>query len=262
MSNQGFNNQNIIIAGGFRGMGFELSKLLLDEGAKIVLIGRDSNNGKKAGRLLNKSNHKGKLKIINGDLSEASTLDVIQGQIDLWFAGKVHHLAIFLGSGKTEFGHDFPLDHWRKQFDINVFSPIGVVQTFYRMMLHKEGNPSITLTAAISGIERVRAPMTYSIAKSAIISYGNHLAEALVEKGIRVNTISPGNVFYKGGRWEELLAERGDEIDSFLKKSVGMQRLGTAKELAWVYFATMSPNNAFMTGQNIVADGLQVKRIL
>ena len=48
---------------------------------------------------------------------------------------------------------------------------------------------------------------------------------------------------------------------AFLEKSVGMKRLGTAKELAWVYFSLMSPFNSFMTGQNIVSDGLQVKRI-
>ena len=262
MADLGFQHQNIVIAGGFRGIGLELAKLLIVEGANIALLGRNYERAASAEEILNSLNPIGSLKVIKGDLANADTLSEVKGKIDSWSEGMVHHLAIFLGSGKTPPGHDFALDHWREVFEINTFAPIGVAQAFYPMMLHKEGNPSITLTAAISGIERVRAPMTYSIAKSALIAYSNHLAEALVQEGIRVNTISPGNVFYKGGRWEELLAERKDEITAFLETSVGMQRLGTAEEIAWVFFSTMSPENAFMTGQNIVADGLQVNRIL
>ena len=262
MADLGFQNQNIVIAGGFRGIGLELAKLLLAEDANIALLGRNPERGAAAEELLRSLDPIGDLKVIRGDLADPVLLADVKGQIDAWLGGKVHHLAVFLGSGKTPPGHDFSLDHWREVFEINTFAPIGVVQAFYPLMLHKEGSPSITLTAAISGIERVRAPMTYSVAKSALIAYTNHLAEALVKEGVRVNTISPGNVFYKGGRWEELLAERGDEIAAFLETSVGMKRLGTAKELAWVYFSLMSPNNSFMTGQNIVADGLQVNRIL
>ena len=41
-----------------------------------------------------------------------------------------------------------------------------------------------------------------------------------------------------------------------------MKRLGTAKELAYLYFSLMSENNSFMSGTNIIADGLQIKKIL
>ncbi len=58
------------------------------------------------------------------------------------------------------------------------------------------------------------------------------------------------------------MEERGNEIKEFLKKSVGMKRLASAEELAWVYFSIMSPKNSFMTGQNIVSDGLQINKIL
>lgn len=261
MADTGLQNNNIVIAGGFRGIGFELAKLLLMEGANVALLGRNQERGASAKELLFSLNPIGSLKVIRGDVADSVTLSEVRGKIDKWSDGKIHHIAIFLGSGNTPPGHDFPLNHWREVFEINTFAPIGVAQAFYPLMLHKESSPSITLTAAISGIERVRAPMTYSVAKSALIAYTNHLAEALVQEGIRVNIISPGNVFYKGGRWEEILEERGDEISAFLEKSVGMKRLGTAKELAWVYFSLMSPFNSFMTGQNIISDGLQVKRV-
>jgi len=258
----GFQDQFVLIAGGFRGMGLELAKLVLADGAHVGVIGRNPERGVAAEDVLNADGPKYRARSFRGDLSIPETLERIRNEVSQWCNGNLHHLAVFLGSGKTPFGYDFPVEHWRNVFETNFFGPLGAVQAFIPMMTHKKGCPSIALTGAIAGMERVRAPMTYSVAKTALIGYANHLAASLVEKGIRVFAISPGNVFYKGGRWEEILAERGKEIEEFLEHSVGMKRLGTAEELAWVYFSTMSPRNAFMTGHNLVVDGLQINRIL
>lgn len=258
----GFQDQYILVAGGFRGIGLELARLLLEDGANVMVIGRDSERKERAQQILGGSEKEShRLRIIQADLSNENLLKDVNEKVKQWCSGKLHHLAVFLGSGKTPMGNDFPLDHWRTVFEVNVFGPIGVAQSFIPIMLHGEGNPSIVLTGAIAGIERVRAPMTYSIAKTALITYSNHLAESLVDKGIRVLSISPGNVFYKGGRWEEIIAERPAEVSKLLEEKVGMKRLGTAEELAWVYLSNMSPRNSFTTGHNIVCDGLQVNRI-
>ncbi len=256
----GFHDQYVVVAGGFRGMGFALAKFLLSDGANVCLIGRSAESREKARSAL--AAFEGKVKFVEGDLSQSKTLNSVSCEVKEWCQGKLHHLVVFLGSGKTPFGYDFPSEHWKEVFDTNTFTPISVVQSFLPIMLHREGHPSITLTGAIAGVERVRAPMTYSIAKTALIAYSSHLASHLVDQGVRVNTISPGNVFFKGGRWEEILAQRASEIKEFLNRSVGMKRLGTAEELAWVYLSVMSPRNSFMTGQNIIADGLQINKIL
>jgi 3-oxoacyl-[acyl-carrier protein] reductase len=239
-----------------------LAQLLLDDGAFVAVVGRDAERGEKARQTLSSPERDSqRLKIIQADLSREDLLRDARTEVEHWCSGKLHHLAVFLGSGKTQPGHDFPLDHWRTVFEVNTFAPIGVAQSFVPLMLHREGNPSIVLTGAIAGIERVRAPMSYSIAKTALVAYSNHLAASLVDEGIRVLAISPGNVFYKGGRWEEIIAERPDDVAKLLEEKVGMKRLGDAKELAWVYLSNMSPRNSFTTGQNIVCDGLQVNRI-
>jgi len=259
----GFLGQNILVAGGFRGIGLELARLLLDDGANVAVVGRDAARGKKANKILSRPGiDSQRLKIIQADLAHEDLLSAVKLEVEQWCSGKLHHLTVFLGSGKTPLGYDFPLDHWRTVFETNTFAPIGIVQSFIPMMSHGEGNPSILLTGAIAGIERVQAPMTYSIAKTALIAYSNHLAESLIDIGIRVISISPGNVFYKGGRWEEIMAERPNEVAKLLEEKVAMKRLGTAEELAWVYLSNMSPRNSFTTGHNIVCDGLQVNRVL
>jgi len=257
----GYENQYIFIAGAFQGVGFELAKMLLFVDAYVGVIGRDRNKGALVEKTFSEIESKHPAKVFYGDLSIPKVVEQTQKQVHKWCKGTLHHLIVFLGSGKTSFGYDFPVSHWQQVFHTNLFSPIGVVQSFIPLLTHGKGNPSITLTGAIAGVERVRAPMTYSVAKTALIAYANHLAEALLNYNIRVFTISPGNVFFKGGRWEEILAERKSEIDKFLETQVGMKRLGSTKELAWIYFTTISPNNSFMTGQNIIVDGLQIRKI-
>ncbi len=259
VTEHGFRDQYILVAGGYRGIGLELARLLLSEGAQVALVGRTADHGEAAAKELAGGE---RLVCFTADLSNAADLKKVQEDVTGWCEGRLHHMAEFLGSGKTPFGLEIPMEQWRSVFEINTFAPIAVIQAFMPLMLHSEGNPSIAITSALAGVERVRAPVTYSVAKTALIAYANHLAQALVEKGVRVHCISPGNVFYKGGRWEEILAERGEEIDSFLRESVGMRRLGTAAEIAWTYFTTMSPRNSFMTGQNLVIDGLQGKKLI
>lgn len=241
-------------------MGLALARLLLADSARVFVIGRSQATCEEARSSLGSFGERAAFFV--GDLSDPEALSAAHQEAKGWSDGKIHHLAVFLGSGKTPFGFDFPLAQWRQVFETNTFAPIGVVQSFLPLILHGEGHPSITLTGAIAGAERVRAPATYSVAKTALIAYASHLAAGLVEKGIRVNAVSPGNVFFKGGRWEEILSERPAEIREFLDQSIGMKRLGTAEELAWVYFNIMSPRNSFMTGQNIISDGLQVHRLL
>lgn len=257
----GFKGQYVLVAGGFRGMGLELAKFLLMDKANVTIIGRTLKNGIRAKEILTEYGSEQQLNIITSDLSSSENLEASRQKVKDWCNGQLNHLVIFLGSGKTPQGFDFPISHWDDVFKANLFTPIAVTQAFYPFMLHGKGNPSIVLTGSIAGVERVRAPMTYSVAKAALIAYANHIAAELVDKGVRVLTVSPGNVFYKGGRWEEIMAKNPDEVTEFLKTSVGMKRLGKAEELAWTYFVNMSPKNSFMTGHNIVSDGLQCNGI-
>ena len=251
-----FKDQTILIAGGNRGIGYELARLLLADQAQVFIVGRSQARNELAQESLCAEFGSPDLTMLNADLGNRVEVDDIVHQLEGLF---IDHLAVFLGSGKTPFGYNFPMGHWKTVFDVNFFSIVQVIQSFLPIMNRQGASSSITLTGAISGLERVRAPVTYSVAKATLISYSNHLAESLIEDGIRVNTISPGNVFYPGGRWEELLEEHPEEIKQFLQEAVGMKRLGTAEELAYVYYTTMSSKNSFMTGQNIVVDGLQTR---
>ena len=84
----------------------------------------------------------------------------------------------------------------------------------------------------------------------------------MLKKKIRVYSVSPGNIFFKGGRWEEIQRGNKKNIDKFIKNNVGFKRFGNPEEISTVYLNLMHQANSFMTGNNLIVDGLQSKKIL
>ena len=253
----GFKNQNIIIFGGSNGVGLHLAKNLIECGAKILIVCKSTKNVKKTKSLLDQKSYK----IVISDCYKFDNKK-IHNACKNFFNSKIDHLVSFLGTGKVDFEMPRDIKKWRHVFDKNFFVNVNIVNEFTKYFTKKNFSSSIIMTAAIAGIERVRAPMTYSIAKTALIAYSNHLSEHMLSKKIRVYSVSPGNIYFKNGRWEQIIKNNRSIIKKYIKKDVGMKRLGTAKELAYLYFALMSKDNSFMSGTNIVADGLQLKKIL
>ncbi len=79
----GFLDQYVLVAGGFRGMGLELARLLLDDGANVAVIGRDSDRGEKARQILSRPRmDPHRLKIIQADLSREELLQDVQVEVE------------------------------------------------------------------------------------------------------------------------------------------------------------------------------------
>ena len=250
--------KNIIIFGGSNGVGLELAKKLLGEGAKILIICKSKKNIQKAHAVLGKEKN---YKIIINDCYKFNN-KIIHKFCKNFLSSKIDHLVSFLGTGKVEFGNSKSLKNWKNVFDKNFFVNVNIVNEFLKYFKKKDFSSSIILTGAIAGVERLRAPMTYSIAKTALIVYANHLSENLIKNKIRVFSVSPGNIFFKRGRWEQIQKKNKKQVSNFLKENVGMQRFGKPDEVALIYYNLMSSFNKFMTGNNIIVDGLQTKKIL
>jgi 3-oxoacyl-[acyl-carrier protein] reductase len=252
-----FENQNIIIFGGSNGVGLHLAKSLIQSGAKILIVCRSTKNIKKVESLLYDKSYK----IVVTDCYNFKNKK-IHKICKNFFNSKIDHLVSFLGTGKVSFKMPEDIKEWRDVFDKNFFVNVNIVNEFSRYFTKKNFSSSIILTAAIAGIERVRAPMTYSIAKTALIAYSNHLAEHMLSKKVRVYSVSPGNIYFRGGRWEELKKNNTKKVNKFIKENVGLKRFGTPKEISKVYYNLMNSNNSFMIGTNLIVDGLQSKKIL
>ena len=252
-----FNNQNVIIFGGSNGVGLELAKYLSKSNAKIILVCKSNKNIDSARKYLGKKNYK---LIINDCYKE--NFENIHLLCKKFFKNKIDHLVSFLGTGKVEFGIPKNILVWKEVFEKNFFINVKVFLEFNKYFKKRDFSSSIIFTSAIAGLERLRAPTTYSIAKTSLIAFSSHLAQELLSKKIRVLSISPGNIKFRKGRWEEIIKKNKRGVNKFISENVGMKRFGTAKEIAYLYYVLMSKNNSFMTGSNIIADGLQLKKII
>lgn len=98
------------------------------------------------------------------------------------------------------------------------------------------------------------APGPYGAFKAAIIHYVAQLAHAWAPKGMRANTVSPGNIYIEDGVWGNI--EKGDP-DFFGKqlKANPMGRMGKAEEIADAVVFMASARSTFTSGANFVVDG-------
>ena len=254
---------NVLLLGAFQGIGFELAKLLASCNANVLLVGRTKHKGIKAIQEIKKINPNIDINYICLDLYKNNDRKKLYKITKKQYPNGIDHLVSFLGTGKTSFGSTVKTDLWRDIFEKNFFSVVDLINIFLPLMVISKKKKSIIITSAIAGIERLSAPESYSCSKAALSTYISHLAKDVSKDNIRVIGINPGNIFFNGGRWQEIINQKGmKNIKKNILKDVTMKRFGLAEEIAWNYITTMSPRNSFMTGVNIIVDGQQVRKTI
>ena len=244
--------KTVFVTGSSSGLGFEIAKFFQMCGANILLNGRDLPKLKLASETLNGTDY------FQGDLTvEEDCLaicDKIKSKYD-----KIDHIICNVGSGKSVSPGKETLVAWRKAFDLNFWSAINSVHIF-SSLLEVNQNSSITCLSSICGIERIEgAPITYSVAKSALNSFINSYAPVLAKKGIRLNAVVPGNLMFENSSWEKKLSENLKGVQSMLNKEVPLKRFGSGEEVSKAIAFLASENANFVTGSLWKIDGGQVK---
>jgi 3-oxoacyl-[acyl-carrier protein] reductase len=143
-------------------------------------------------------------------------------------------------------------DNWRTSFDTDLMGTIGLVDAALPYLLDSRG--SIVTISSVSGREIDFAAGPYGTMKAAIIHYTQGLAYQLAGKGVRANTVSPGNTYFEGGVWPTI--ERDDP--ELFATALGLNptgRMATPTEVANAVVFLSSAAASFITGTNLVVDG-------
>ena len=118
----------------------------------------------------------------------------------------------------------------------------------------KQAAAAIVTISSVSGREVDFASGPYGTFKAAIIHYTQGLAYQLASKGIRANSVSPGNTYFEGGVWN-MIKDNNPELYKTALALNPTGRMGTPQEMANGAVFLASRAASFITGTNLVVDG-------
>ncbi len=235
-----------LITGGSTGIGLASAVLFQQEGAQVIVTGRN----KDAVAAAQKELGPGAL-VIASDTSKLadikSLMDEIRrkfGRIDIVFANA--GIARFQPFGEIEEA-DFD-----EHFDINVK---GLYFTLQAALPLIPSGGSILLTASVVSKKGFPGTSVYAATKAAVRSFGRTLAAELAPRGIRVNTLSPGPVetplFGKMGLSDAAV----EQMLANMAQGIALKRVGKVEEIARAALFLVSDDASLVVGAELFADG-------
>jgi 3-oxoacyl-[acyl-carrier protein] reductase len=144
-------------------------------------------------------------------------------------------------------------ENWAASLAVDVMGTVHLVNAAMPL-LEASSAPSIVAVSSVSGREVDFAAGPYGTAKAALVHYIQGLAYQLAGKGIRANTVSPGNTFFEGGVWDSIKSGNPDLYATALALNP-TGRMGTPHEMARAIVFIASPASSFTSGTNLVVDG-------
>ena len=241
-----------VITGGAGSLGLESAKLLLQEGAKVMLVDRDEEDLARAEKTLNAGTDLlGTTKANVADTQE--TQRYIQQTVSRW--GKIDVLFSHAGiSGAIKPITEYPEEVFDAVMAINVRGTFLACK--YGLPQMNDGG-SIIITSSIMGVTADPGVCAYVTSKHALIGLMRTVAKEAAPRKIRVNVIAPGpidNSFQS--KIEERLTEIvGEDGTEFLNRVIPLGRHGRAEEVARMVLFLASDQSSFSTGSVFMSDG-------
>lgn len=250
-----------LVTGASSGLGTDMAILLAQEGAAVVVHGRDEARSRQVADRIEGTG--GKASVVCADLGSESGTRALADAADAVFGG-IDILVNNAGSrtmGST--GFDIAPSDWLDTFQRNVVAGAILAEYFVPQMKARGWGRIIQISSGMGSTPIGMVP-DYSASKAAMNNYTVNLSKALSKTGITVNTVSPGLIWTPANEafFADLAAAQGrpDEVDAVLAdfivaapQTVG--RIGRPRDIAAGVAYLASPLADYVNGANLRIDG-------
>lgn len=237
-----YDGKRVVITGGTSGIGLATARLLLDRGARVLVTGRTPSSLASARASLPQG-------AIVVDSDAVSGVDELAELVRTEFGG-VDLLVLNAGGTDTATVAYTDETMYDRLFELNAKAPFFTVQKFLPLL---PAGSSVVLTTSVSNTKGIASTSVYSATKAALRSMTRTFARELLDRGVRVNAVSPGPID-TGILERTMSAEAAREFLEQIKASNPMGRFGEPEEVARA-IAFLGFDATYTTGTEFLVDG-------
>lgn len=239
-------NKVAVITGGSSGIGLATAKEFLANGAKVVIFGRQKQALEEAIKELGANSH-----AVQGDVARLSDLDKLFSETKSKF-GNIDILFINAGQAKLAPISDTTEALFDEMLNINFK---GAYFSLQRAIPYLNNNASVIVTTSWLNSIGFGGSSLLSASKAALRSVVRVASAELIDKGVRINAISPGAIgtplWSKIGLPEEILKAAGEAITN----QIPVKRWGRPEEIAKAVLFLASEDSSYIIGNELTVDG-------
>jgi meso-butanediol dehydrogenase/(S,S)-butanediol dehydrogenase/diacetyl reductase len=242
---RGLKGKRVLITGGARGIGKATAARFLEEGARVVILDKDSEGCRRIAQEM-----QGLKGTIVTDVSDPNEVTKAFEKLDNLLKG----LDVLINNAGISIRQQFldiAAEKWQQVIDINLNGVFYVAQQAARLMLAGEGGVILNM-GSTNGLRGYPYYSAYNASKAGVIELTRSLAIELAPK-VRVNAVCPGYILTP---MQE--AEYTPEMLRDCERRVPLGRLGKPEEVASLFAFLASEEAKFITGQCLVIDGGEI----
>ncbi|HYI75173.1 MAG TPA: SDR family oxidoreductase [Gaiellaceae bacterium] len=246
----GLRGKRCLVTGSTAGIGLEVARQLVQEGASVVTCGRRAAPG------IGEDAH------VTADLARADDGEHVVEAAAAALGG-LDVLVNNVGIARHARFEDVPDEEWDAYWQLNVMSYVRAIRAALSYL--RDGGGAIVNVSSTAGKRPSTGMPHYSVTKAAVLSVSRLVADLYAKDGIRCNAVTPGPTATDAWLGEGGLADQQGEREEVLEK-VGagrpLGRLARPEEIAAVVVFLCSERASYVTGAAWSADGGTVPIIL
>ncbi|BAP45558.1 SDR family oxidoreductase [Pseudomonas sp. 21LCFQ02] len=235
--------KRVLVSGGTRGIGRAIVESFLAEGAQVSFCARNKDEVRAAEAALGRD-------------CCGFALDITRpAQVADWVASSAQRLGgiDIVVPNVSALAAGSEAEVWRKAFDTDLLGTVSLVSAALPWLRTSRAG-AVVLISSVSGREVDQFAEPYGVLKAALTHYGKTLSARHAGEGIRVNTVSPGNVYFSDGVWGTIEREQPETFAQCLAANP-FGRMGRPEEVARAAVFLASPAASFITGTTLLVDG-------